>query len=94
MAAFLQVTMKVDEADRPAAAEVYRKYLRPFLDTVPGATSKQLLVRDDDVQVLHGFDTTEHADGYLSSDLFKADVVGELSSLLAAAPEIRIYQVA
>jgi hypothetical protein len=31
------------------------------------------------------------AKAYLSSDMFTADVVGELGPLLAAAPEVRIY---
>ena len=42
--------------------------------------------------MLHGFDTVEDANAYLQSDLFSADVVGGLKPLLAAAPEVRIYQ--
>ncbi len=49
-------------------------------------------MRDEDVQVLHGFDTSEHAQSYLASKLFAADVVGGLKALLDAAPDIRIYQ--
>lgn len=92
--AYLQITLKVNDADREAAASVYTKYKQPFLDTVSGATSKQLLVREDDVQVLHGFDTTANAQAYLSTDLFTQDVVGELGPLLQAEPEMRIYDVA
>ncbi len=92
--AYLQITLKINNADRDAAASVYTKYKQPFLDTITGATSKQLLVREDDVQVLHGFDTTSHAEAYLSSDLFTQDVVGELAPLLQADPEIRVYDVA
>jgi len=29
----------------------------PFLATIPGAESKELLLREEDVQVLHGFDS-------------------------------------
>lgn len=65
----------------------------PF-DTISGATSKELLVRDEDVQVLHGFDTVENATSYLTSELFTNDVVAGLSPLLKADLEIRIYQVA
>jgi hypothetical protein len=89
--AYLQITLKVDEADRPAAAAVYQKYTQPFLDSIQGATSKELLVRNDDVQVLHGFASTDDAQAYLSSELFTADVVGALSPLLKAQPEMRIY---
>ncbi len=94
MAAFLQITLKIDAAQRPAAVDVYRKYKAPFLDTISGAKSKELLVRDEDVQVLHGFDSVQNANAYLQSPLFTADVVGGLQPLLAAAPEVRVYQVA
>jgi hypothetical protein len=45
--AYLEITLQVDPADRVAAAGVYKKYKQPFLGTVPGATSKELLVRDE-----------------------------------------------
>jgi hypothetical protein len=53
-----------------------------------------LLVRDEDVEVLHGFDTAEQANAYLTSPLFTSDVVGALKPLLDAAPDVRIYQAA
>lgn len=90
--AYLEIILKVDEADRAAAAGVYARYKEPFLTTVTGATAKQLLVRDEDVQVLHGFDTTASARAYLASDLFTADVVSGLAPLLKAEPEVRIYE--
>jgi hypothetical protein len=92
--AYLEITLDVAAANRPAAAEVYNRYKTPFLDTIPGATAKHLLVRDEDVQVLHQFDTTAQAGAYLTSDLFQQDVVGELKPLLAADPEVRIYEAA
>ena len=92
--AYLEITLKVDPADRAAAAQVYQQYKQPFLDTIPGASSKELLVRDEDVQVLHGFDTLEHAQAYLESDLFLNDVVNGLAPLLQAAPEVRAYNAA
>lgn len=91
--AFLEITMKVSEKDRAAAAGVYTKYRQPFLDTIAGAVSKQLLVREDDVQVLHGFASIAEAEGYLKSDLFNQDVVVELKPFFQAAPEIGIYNV-
>jgi hypothetical protein len=90
---YLQVTLKIAMANRAAAVGIYEKYKAPFLNTITGASSKALLVRDEDVQVLHGFDTTEHASAYLQSELFTADVVGGLKPLLDAAPDVRIYQV-
>lgn len=90
--AVLEITLKIADENRVAAAGVYTKYRQPFLDQVPGAKSKQLLVRSDDVQVLHGFASVSDAQAYLSSSMFTTDVVGELSPLLAAGPEVRIYE--
>ena len=81
MKTYLQITLKVADKNREAAAGVYTKYKTPFLDTVSGAESKALLIRDDDVQVLHG----------LESDMFSNDIVSELGPLLDADPEVRIY---
>jgi hypothetical protein len=91
---FLQITLKVAPENRPAAAAVYQKYKPAFLGSVPGAKSKDLLVREEDVQVLHGFDSKKSANDYLSSSLFTKDVVGALGPLLAAAPQVSIYDVA
>ena len=91
--AFLEITMKVNESDRTAAAAVYTKYRQPFLDNIAGAVSKQLLVREDDVQDLHGFTSLAKAEGYLTSDLFNQDVVIELKPYFQAAPDVRIYSV-
>ena len=33
--AYLEITMKIDEAKRPAAANVYTEYRGSFLDTIP-----------------------------------------------------------
>ena len=63
-------------------------------DKIKGATSKALLVRDADVQVLHGFDSLENAQAYLKSQLFNEDVVTKLKPLLDAEPEVRFYTVA
>lgn len=89
--AFLEISLKINASDRAAAVAVYTKYKSPFLETVPGALSKQLLIRDEDVQVLHGFKTVDNAQAYLKSDLFNNDVVKALAPLLQAAPEVRIY---
>ena len=89
--AYLEITLKVDTQDRAAAAAVYTKYKQPFLTTFQGAKSKELLIRDEDVQVLHGFSSSTQAEAYLKSDMFTKDVVRELKPYLKAAPEIRIY---
>ena len=92
--AYLEITMKIDEANRPAAAKVYTDYRGPFLQTIPGALTKDLLIRAEDVQVLHGFDSVEHAQAYLTSSLFQNDVFVGLKPLWDADPNVRIYTVA
>ena len=92
--AYLEITMTINESNRPAVAKIYSDYRKPFLYTIEGALIKDLLIRDKDVQVLHGFDSLEHAKAYLESDLFKNDVFTGLKPLWSAAPEIRIYTVA
>lgn len=89
--AYLEITLKVDAQDRAAAGAIYAKFKKPFLTQVPGAKSKELLMRDDDVQVLHGFATQKQAQAYLSSDMFTKDIVVGLKPLLKADPEVRIY---
>ncbi len=91
METYLEITLQIANEKREAAVEVYTKYKAPFLSTVPGAQAKSLLVRDEDVQVLHGFASKEGAESYLKSDLFSNDVVSELGPVLDADLEIRIY---
>ena len=88
---YLQIILNIAPNDRPAAAAVYTRYKNAFLTQVKGAQSKALLVRDEDVQVLHGFDSIANASAYLESELFNQDVVGSLKPLLQAGPDIRIY---
>ena len=89
--AYLEITMVIPDENRPAAAKVYNDYRQPFLDTIPGALTKDLLVRGEDVQVLHGFDSVENAQAYLGSEMFKNDVFTGLSPLWTADPDVRIY---
>lgn len=92
--AYLEITLKIAADNRPAAAGIYNRYKAPFLDTIKGAKSKELLIRDEDVQVLHGFDSVQNAGAYLESGLFQKDVVEALKPLLNAAPDVRIYETA
>jgi hypothetical protein len=90
--AFLEITMKVSGVNRPKAGAVYAKYKPPFLSTIAGAESKDLLIREEDVQVLHSFDSRASAESYLTTKLFGNDIVSELKPFLMADPEIRIYE--
>ncbi|PNF11104.1 hypothetical protein A6J71_13555 [Enterobacter cancerogenus] len=91
--AYLQITLDISNENRAAAAGVYQKYKTPFLTTIEGATSKELLVRDEDVQVLHGFKTVAQAQAYLSSPLSTQDVVAGLKPYLNSAADVRIFDV-
>lgn len=92
--AYLEITIKIQAANRPAAAKVYTDYRESFLKTIEGALTKDLLIRDEDVQVLHGFDSVEHAQAYLTSEMFQNDVFVSLKPLWSADPDVRIYSVA
>ena len=92
--AYLEITMVIKEENRPSAAKVYSDYRQPFLDTIDGALTKNLLIREEDVQVLHGFDSVEHAKAYLESELFQNDVFVGLKPLWEKNPEVKIYTVA
>lgn len=91
---YLQINLNVAAKDRPAAAAIYSQYKGPFLKQISGARSKELLVRDEDVQVVHGFDSAEQAKAYLTSNLFNVDVVTALKPLLQSGPDVRIYTAA
>lgn len=92
--AYLEITMVIRDDNRPAAASIYTKYRDPFLKQIKGAVSKDLLIREEDVQVLHGFDSVESAQAYLETDLFKNDVFVGLQPLWSADPDVKIYSVA
>ncbi len=92
--AYLEITMVINPENRPAAAKVYTDYRQPFLDNIEGALTKELLIRDEDVQVIHGFDSMEHAKAYLETAMFKKDVFVGLKPTWDAAPDVRFYEVA
>lgn len=91
--AYLEITMVIPANNRPAAAGIYTEYREPFLNQIKGAVSKNLLIRDEDVQVLHGFDSAENAEAYLSSAIFQNDVFLGLKGLWITDPDVKIYTV-
>lgn len=90
---YLEITMVIRENNRESAAKVYNDYRDLFLSKIEGALSKQLLVRNEDVQVLHGFDSIENAKAYLNSEMFKNDVFVGLKPLWDKEPEVKIYSI-
>jgi hypothetical protein len=91
---YLQIGLHVAAKDRPAAAAIYNQFKGPFLAQATGAESKELLVRDEDVQVVHGFDSADNAKAYLASALSNQDVVTALTPLLQSPPDVRVYTAA
>ena len=91
--AILEITLDIKAENRNNAGGVYVKYKSPFLEQIKGATSKELLMRTEDVQVLHGFESEADANAYLTTDIFQNDVVRELKPFLESDPEIRIYSI-
>ncbi len=54
--------------------------------------TKDLLIRDKDVQVIHGFDSKKHVPAYLESNLFnKNNIVTGPKLLREEKPEIHMY---
>lgn len=51
-------------------AGVYTKYKSEFLNKVTGAEPDSLLIRDEYVQVFHGFSSKENAVANLENGLF------------------------
>lgn len=85
--------MTIPEENRVAAAKIYATYRQPFLDTIPGALTKQLLIRNENVQVLHGFDSVTHPKDYQTSEMFAKHGFSELQPIWSIDPDVRIYQV-
>ncbi|MFT5819306.1 MAG: hypothetical protein ACI8ZM_000529 [Crocinitomix sp.] len=91
--AYLEITLDIKPENRETAVGVFLKYKEPFLKQIDGATSKNLIIRSEDVQVLHGFESESQANAYLTTDLFKDDVFVELKPLLETDPDVRVYSV-
>jgi hypothetical protein len=91
---YLQINLNVMAKDRSAAAAIYSQFKAPFLAQAKGAKSKELLLRDEDVQVLHAFDSVQNATAYLAGALFNQDVVSALKPLLQSPPDVRVYTTA
>ena len=91
---YLQISLDIAANDRPAAAAIYTRFKSQFLLEAKGAKSKELLIRDEDVQVLHAFDSAENAKAYLASALFNEDVATALKPLLQSSPDVRVYAAA
>jgi hypothetical protein len=88
---YLQIFLNIEGKDRPAAAAIYSEFKGPFLAQIDGALAKELLIRDEEVQVLHRFESASSAKAYLASTMFNDDVVTALMPLLKGPPDIRMF---
>ncbi len=91
--AYLQITLKVNAVDKGAVSGVYHKFRALFLEQIQGATSIELLIGDEYIQLLHSFDTAEEAEAFLSTELYNNDMLVALKPFIVDTPEVRIYDV-
>ena len=90
---FLQMTLLVSQARREEAiTKVYLPNRQRFLERVEGAVSMDLLFREEDIQVLVGFDTLEHARSSLESPAGK-EMVSQFAGFTREAPRTALYDV-
>lgn len=91
--AYLQITLKINTADKGAVSGVYNKFRTLFLEQIQGAISIELLIGDEYIQLLHSFDTAEEAQDFLSTELYNNDVLVAVKPFIVNTPEVRIYVV-
>jgi hypothetical protein len=82
---YLQITLKIDNTNRPAAAGVYQRYKAPFLSTIAGAKSKELLVRDSNGELVRA--TSNDVGGIVDRRVFWMKGYGYAASMLSARLE-------
>ena len=92
--AYLSVNMKIDSSRLPEVTKVYTNYWEKFLRTIHGARTKDLVIRNEDVQILHSFNSVEDAVGFLSSEMFQRAVFIDLQPYWNDELNVRIYTAA
>ncbi|MBE0598500.1 MAG: hypothetical protein IH614_14640 [Desulfuromonadales bacterium] len=91
--AFLQITFQIQPPQREEA--ITRSYLphqQRFLDRSEGGVSMDWLARAEDVQLLLGFDTVEHAQAFQKSPAGR-ELVAAFSSYANTKPQSALYTV-
>lgn len=91
--AYLQITLLIPpERREEAISKVYLPNRLRILDRIEGAVSMDWLARQEDVQVLLGFDTLERAQGYQESPSGR-ELTDALGAYAAKAPQPVLYTV-
>ncbi len=91
--AYLEITLKIADADRVHAVDIYNWYKTPFLQAIEGSLTMELLHHVEDIQFLHGFDSYKNAQEYLLSELFNEEVVIALEPIIRNNLNMKIYSV-
>jgi len=92
--AYLDILLTIQGIDRAGVTAVYNLYKEPFLETVNGALSNELLIHIDDLRIIHGFKSMEDAQYYLLSKFFTSDYITSLKPYIIGNPNVKIYEVA
>ncbi|MFA5515544.1 MAG: hypothetical protein WDA20_04590 [Desulfuromonadales bacterium] len=91
--AYLQISLPVPPERRDEAiTKVFLPSRQRFDELAEGAVSIDLLVRNEDLQVLAGFDTLEHARAFEKSPAGR-DLTGQLTKLAEKEPTVALYNV-
>ncbi len=91
--AYLQMTLQIPQTKREEAiTKVYLPNRQRFLERVAGAVSMDMLVREEDLQILVGFDTLENARAYLASSAGK-EITSQLAGYARKEPVTAFYDV-
>ena len=92
--AYLQIVLKANSSSRGELTNTYNKLRDLFPEQIKGAKTQELLLSDEEVQLLYGFDTFEDAEAFLSTELYNNIILPALKPLISNNPEIKIYNVA
>lgn len=91
--AYLDIKLTVEGLDRAGITAVYNLYKAPFLNTVKGALSNELLIHIEELRICHGFESMEDAQLYLLSKYFNTHFITSLKPYLIGSPNVKIYEV-
>jgi len=91
--AYLDIILTIQGLDRAGVTAVYNLYKEPFLKTVNGALSDELLIHIDDLRILQGFKSREDAQCYFLSKFCTSDFITSLKPDIIGNPNVKIYEV-
>ncbi len=91
--AYLQISLPVPQSRRDEAiTRIFLPGRQRFAEQAEGGVSMDMLVRNEDIQVLAGFDTLESARLFQNSPAGK-ELLGQLAAMAEKNPGTAIYTV-